>query len=376
MAEEYWMNPPVSRKDAGRFFFPTLTPPFRNRATFRYDLGRNMWALEQLLAFQNVTATIRTNVVRMADGGLWVHGPQWPTGEFLALLDELGPVRHVVLPCNALEHKAPVKDFVKRYPQATVWISPGQYGPFGSCGRSLSDSEVACNMGYRADGILGAVDASAQPPPWADEFDYDTLYLDLPGNAGPVSEVAFYHKPTRTLLTVDAVVYIPEQRPQCVFETYFDEVTLKDPQFWPKTVLQSVFLPLRQDPTTGRYPGFDALQGRLVRAPILRGFNDARAPDATREWVSRVSSTWPFDRIVTSHFASPIAAVGRDVREAFAYLFFEAAPPPSGSSRLPPITCRDWELLDGLNDFISNQKLGAPAVFDYRSDCLADPNIS
>jgi hypothetical protein len=151
--KEYYAQEPTTAASYGRFFFPTLTPPFANRATYRYALGRNSWALEQLLTFANVTATIRTNVIRLQDGGLWVHSPQWPTGEFCHLLDELGPVRHVVLPCNAFEHKAPIAAFCKRYPEASVWISPGQYGPFGKCGLDLLD----CKMGYKVDGVLTAV---------------------------------------------------------------------------------------------------------------------------------------------------------------------------------------------------------------------------
>jgi Domain of unknown function (DUF4336) len=166
--------------------------------------------------------------------------------------------------------------------------------------------------------ILAASERSSDtpPPPWADDVEYETLYLDLPGNAGPVSEVAF--------LTVDAVVFIPENRPPLVFETYFDKATVEDPKFWPRTVLQSVFLPLReQEGSDGRrrsYPGFDAIQQRLIRAPILRGFRDARAPLETRQWISKVATKWPFNRVVTSHFASPIVATGRDVMGAFSYL--------------------------------------------------------
>jgi len=133
LGSEYYNNPVASDPGAGRLSFPSLTPPFQNRATYRYDLGCNTWALEQLLTFANVTATIRCNVVRLkSTGGLWVHSPQWPTGEFCSLLDGIGgPVEHVVLPCNAFEHKAPMKAFLKRYPNAKVWISPGQYGILG-----------------------------------------------------------------------------------------------------------------------------------------------------------------------------------------------------------------------------------------------------
>ena len=133
LGDEYYNNPVASDPAAGRSYFPALTPPFQDRATYQYDLGRGAYALEQLLTFANVTATIRCNVVRLkSTGGLWVHSPQWPTGEFCSLLDSIGgPVEHVVLPCNAFEHKAPMKAFLEKYPNAKVWIAPGQYGPLG-----------------------------------------------------------------------------------------------------------------------------------------------------------------------------------------------------------------------------------------------------
>ena len=104
-------------------FPPPFLPPLTNRATYRYSLGRDSWALEQLLAFANVTATIRTNVVKLSSGGLWVCGPLWPTEEYCKLLDELGEVTDVVLPVNALEHKAAMKQFVKKYPKLSTKIS-------------------------------------------------------------------------------------------------------------------------------------------------------------------------------------------------------------------------------------------------------------
>ncbi|CAB9509160.1 expressed unknown protein [Seminavis robusta] len=366
LMEEYF-QPPNTAADQGRFYFPTLTPPFAKRATYQYTLGRNAWALEQLLTFANVSATIRCNVVQLeSTGGLWVHSPQWPTGEFCYLLDQLqGDVEHIVLPCNALEHKAPMKAFIQKYPKAQVWISPGQYGPFGSCGldTDFDTKKTSSTMGYRVDGILG--DNMAQPPSWAKEFDMAILYVDIPENAGPVSEVAFCHKPTKTLVATDAVVYIPTDAPN-IFTTYFDTDTVRDdPTFWPKTVLQAVFLPLRTN-NNNNYPGFGAIENRLVRAPILRAFADARAPNAVKDWVAKIATQFDFDRIITSHFASPIAATPQDFASCFSYLT-----PIMGNSnsKLPPIACQDWELLEGLNQVIAENKLGAPATFDYKKDC-------
>jgi hypothetical protein len=33
---------------------------------------------------------------------------------------------------------------------------------------------------------------------------------------GPYVEVAFYHKPSRTLLVTDAVIFVPRQPPECI----------------------------------------------------------------------------------------------------------------------------------------------------------------
>jgi hypothetical protein len=131
-------------------------------------------------------------------------------------------------------------------------------------------------------------------------------------------------------------------------------------------VLQAVFLPLRQgdagarDDVVARWPGYGDVQGRLIRAPILRAFADSRAPDEVRTWVASISS-WSFDRVLTAHFASPIKATPSEYAAAFSYL----------DGPQPDIRCEDWKLLDGLNELIETQKLGAPvkAGFDFKAGC-------
>ncbi|GFH48819.1 hypothetical protein CTEN210_05295 [Chaetoceros tenuissimus] len=309
---------------AGQFCFPALTPPFNKRATYRYTLGRNAWAFEQLLTFSNVTATIRSNVIKLESGGLWVNSPQFPTGELCALLDDLNaPVEHIVLPCNAFEHKAPMKPFTRRYPDAKVWVSPGQYGVLGTCGKSLEERFTK--------------------------------------KSGPTSEVAFCHRPTRTLVATDSVIFVNDAAPD-IFKTYFEESTVGDETFWPRTVLQAVFLPLRQD-DNNMYPGYESIKNRLVRAPILRALVDARAPNEVKSWIE-TQTTWDFDRIITSHFASPIAATPDNFRSAFDYLFEEEEKNIDSS-----IKCQDWNLLDSINKFVAKTNAGAPATFDFTRGC-------
>ena len=54
---------------------------------------------------------------------------------------------------------------------------------------------------------------------------------------GPVAEAAFLHRPTATLLVTDAVVYVPPAPPD-VLAAYFGDSAARDPDFWPKSVLQ------------------------------------------------------------------------------------------------------------------------------------------
>ena len=49
----------------------------------------------------------RMTVVRLRDGSLFVHAPVAATRECVRLVRELGaPVRYIVLPTSAVEHKA------------------------------------------------------------------------------------------------------------------------------------------------------------------------------------------------------------------------------------------------------------------------------
>ena len=66
---------------------------------------------------------------------------------------------------------------------------------------------------------------------------------------------------------------------------------------------------------------------------------------------------WKFDRIVSAHFGSPIGQTSpSEFRAAFGQLYGEGL-------ALDPA---DWSTLDGLNDLIETQKLGAPLKASYK----------
>lgn len=77
-----------------------------------------IWVSERPVWFSGVRLRSRTTVVRLSDGGLWVHSPCPPTDAACAALDALGPVRWLVVP-NRFHHlQTPA--MAARYPNAVV----------------------------------------------------------------------------------------------------------------------------------------------------------------------------------------------------------------------------------------------------------------
>ena len=88
--------------------FPTLFDPLwgsSSRETVKRQIDSNVWTFEQSLVLGPLETPLRSVVVKLADGKLWVHAPLAPTEEYFELVESCGPVGHVVVPTYALEHK-------------------------------------------------------------------------------------------------------------------------------------------------------------------------------------------------------------------------------------------------------------------------------
>lgn len=65
----------------------------------------------------------RMTLIRLQDGGLWLHSPV-PVDDAMAdRIDALGPVLHIVAPNHF--HHLYVLPALERWPNARLWISPG-----------------------------------------------------------------------------------------------------------------------------------------------------------------------------------------------------------------------------------------------------------
>lgn len=124
----------------------------------------------------------RTTVVRLADGGLWVHSPTELPPSLKREVDAQGPVRHLVTP-NRI-HYWWVGDWAMAFPNAATYAAPGVRKQALSNGRFADyDADLAPDSTY----------------PWSGEFEM----LLVPGSY--LTEAVFFHVPTRTLILTDLI---------------------------------------------------------------------------------------------------------------------------------------------------------------------------
>ncbi|WP_079638272.1 DUF4336 domain-containing protein [Sphingopyxis flava] len=129
-------------------------------------------------AFGSIPFPTRMTVVRLADGGLWLHSPIEPDDALFAAVDLLGPVTWLVAP-NSI-HYWYVADWQQRYPRARTAAVP-----------RLAER---AKRPFRVDAVLegGA--------PWPRE---EIALVLVPGTA--VNEAVFFHTASRTVILADLI---------------------------------------------------------------------------------------------------------------------------------------------------------------------------
>lgn len=137
-----------------------------------------LWTLAEPLSAIGVPMGRRMSVVRLGDGGLWIHSPA-PLGEELReQLEAIGPVTDVVAPSNIHGHLS-LAEYGEGFPSARVWGAPGL-------------------PKRRRDLRLTSVVGQGDEPPWAGEIPF----ASFEGHRF-VTELEFLHPPSRTLIAAD-----------------------------------------------------------------------------------------------------------------------------------------------------------------------------
>ncbi len=392
----------IRPRDRSWPFWPAVPLyPYGRRPTLRQEVVKDtIWTFDQLQGIIYVVVPIRMTVVKLEAGGLLIYAPVAPTPECIRLVQELvaehGDVKYIILPTvSGLEHKVFVGPFARRFPYAQVFVAPNQW--------SFPLNLPLSWLGFPPKRTQVLPQDSTQVP-FADEFDYAVLSIDL--GRGPFGEVAFFHKRSRTLLVADSVLSVPEQPPAIVqldpypllfhakddaFDVVEDSeasrrkgwqrISLFAFYFRPSTLdlieLGQAFRDALKAPERskkayfGFFPfkwqddwkqSFDALRGggRLFVAPILQTLILNRGPRETINWADIVAR-WDFQRIIPCHFDSPIEADPYQFRQAFSFLEKK----PSMSEYLfgiksQPLPKEDFEFLRELEEKLIGSGIASP----------------
>ncbi|MCO4769384.1 MAG: DUF4336 domain-containing protein [Deltaproteobacteria bacterium] len=203
---------------------------------------------------------MRVTILRLPDGGLWVHSPIPLSAELRAAVDALGPVRHLVAP-NLLHHVS-MPEWAAAYPNAVV------HAPAG-----LTKKQKTLTIHRPFDGTAD--------PAWGDVL----RPIPLPGMPS-FDETCFVHSASRTLISADIVLAIPPE--------------LK--HWWTQTYLRLA-----------------GIHGQTVGCSLVHKF-DAKDKPALRRGIDAVLDE-DFDRLIVSHSGVVQAPDVRDqLRDAWSWL--------------------------------------------------------
>lgn len=349
--------------------------PYSKRRTIRYQIAPGVYAFDQLIGIYYVHVPIRMVVMTVHQNdndstnnqrGLVVYAPVAPTKECLALMQDLidkyGPVRDIILPSVAVEHKVNAGPFARAFPKANFYVTDQQYAfplnlPNSFLGlpswtkplpRSSSSSDMNMNMNM-----------------WGGELEHEVLTVK-PGIGSMFQDVALFHKQSQTMLICDAVFAVTEEPPKILTEEEEytrallfhareskDEVVQDTPEnrrkgwrrivllfdfFFPGSgrgdlgpgpVLEAFKTPFYKDGWGGWKPfswGEDeekdfkvfSAGGKPTVLPIIQIIL-SRGPEEMRRWLGIVTK-WDFKRVVPMHLDAPLDIMPSEFEDAFLFL--------------------------------------------------------
>ncbi len=147
-------------------------------------LAQDLWLVDgPAIRFYGMPFSTRASIVRLRDGGIWVHSPTRLTDDLAAAVAALGPVRHLIAP-NWI-HYAYVAEWQARFPEALAWAAPG-----------VRERARKFGMEVRFDH-----DLEAEPPAdWAGQIDQMIV-----AGSRIHREAVFFHPSSRTLILTDLI---------------------------------------------------------------------------------------------------------------------------------------------------------------------------
>ncbi|MCC2653517.1 MAG: hypothetical protein K0Q60_3683 [Microvirga sp.] len=147
-------------------------------------VAENLWIVDSgPQEAMGLSLPVRMTVIRLGNGDVWLHSPTRYNAELRREIETLGPIRHLVAP--SIAHWTHLKGWQGGCPAAKTSAAP-----------NLRTRPQVRKAGIRLDRDL----TGSPPDDWGGEIEH----IVIPGGAG-FREVAFFHRPTRTLILTDLI---------------------------------------------------------------------------------------------------------------------------------------------------------------------------
>lgn len=150
--------------------------------------AERFWTYEEPLRFLGFEIGRIMSVIQLSSGGLFIQSPSELTDELESALNELGEVRFVA-PTSKLHGHLYMEQYREIYPNAELLAAPGLDG-------------------RRPDLVFDQLLGDIPDPRWAPDIDQ----IAILGNRW-LTEIAFFHRPSRTVILGDFGYHIGESSP-------------------------------------------------------------------------------------------------------------------------------------------------------------------
>lgn len=146
-----------------------------------------LWTVQKPLKFFGLHLGTRMTIIKMDDGGIWIHSPIEPSDQLVDKINNLGKVKHIVAP-NKFHHLF-VGQFKSRFPEANI---------FGAKGLSEKRKDLSIDWEF---------DQDSSKSPW---LEIETLRL---AGMRYLNEVVFFHKKSKSLILTDLGFNLSTRKP-------------------------------------------------------------------------------------------------------------------------------------------------------------------
>jgi hypothetical protein len=183
----------------------------RRKTILKEVVKGQVWTLEQVQGIINVNVPVRSTVIKLKSGGLFINNPVAPTEECLSMIRRIeslhGDVKYIALSTLGVEHKGTTGVFARNFPRAEVFIQPGQY---------TFPVKLPTFLFFAPGTKIREIPADFRSAPWNDDIEHIVLSPLVPKGVGGFSETAFFHKKTKTLLVTDLVIQVDPEPPAII----------------------------------------------------------------------------------------------------------------------------------------------------------------